>query len=1128
MPEFPCISCNKNVNKNHKAVQCDICDGWIHLKCNYFNNNDYKYLQNSNEPFFCIKCIEANIPFSKLSNKEFCISIVNGVDIFNEELNIDFLLPSQNKTINQLNAFMQEKFQMMSSDTDHEYDETPPINCNYFDIDEFQKAKFDSSKSFSIFHLNIHSIQKHIEELKTLLQLMNHKFDILAISESKIQKGRKPILDITIEGYQTPLGIPTESTKGGVLLYVSNELNFKPRNDLNIYQSKGLESLFIEVINKNKVNDIIGVIYRHPSMCPDDFNENHLRQLMHKLSQENAKNIYIAGDFNFNLINSINNQETSDFFDLLMSNFLLPTILLPTKINNGPDTLIDNIFSNRYSPDIISGNLTISISDHLPSFCIFPKHNQNHLPKKHNIYKRDRTNFKDNADFMLFREDFLKIDWLDKLEIEKQDVNHSFNAFYEQIEKLMDKYLPLKKISKKDFKRKYKPWITHGILASMKRRDKLFGKYIRTKSPDYKSSLYIEYKTLRNKIIFLIKESKHNFYTHFFNKNKSNIRNLWKGINQIVNLKSKSYDNPTCVLDENGDSLTDPTDISNNFNTYFSSVAETILDERKYAGDGNFRKYMPKPLPNSIAVDPVDGNEISLIISKFKTNKATGPTSVPTDILHYLKYDIARPLCWIINISLSSGIHPDKLKIAKVIPIYKKGSKLQACNYRPISLLSNLNKIFEKIVFSRVYSFLDKYGSLYSLQFGFRQNHSTEHALINIIDKIQETLDTNLNSPNKTYACGVFVDFQKAFDTVNHKILLEKLEHYGIRGPLKEWLRSYLTNRKQFVSILGFNSNISTINHGVPQGSVLGPLLFLIYINDLHLSIKSSTVYHFADDTSLLQIDKSYKKIQQNLNHDLKGLCKWLLANKISLNTSKTEIIFFKKSSETLPENIKIKINGQKLYRTTELKYLGVYLDETLEGSAHCRELLPKLRQAIGILAKTKDYLTKDQRLSLYHATFSSSLLYGCQVWATRNDSFLNKLQSLQNTAIRIISNTPKYDHISPIYQDLRVLKFKDNITLKNCLLIHDQLNDKLPKSFNAFYKECENIYTINTRGASRGQLFVPSFDSTKYGRKSLKVHSILSWNYLSNLYPNSKFKDMSKNQLKKLLKNHFLDMYVA
>jgi len=306
------------------------------------------------------------------------------------------------------------------------------------------------------------------------------------------------IIGVDIGGTKTSIGIV--DIKSGKILKKISIPSKKNANDKK----------------QNRSNDIIGVIYRHPSMNPDDFNENYLRELMHKLAQEKSKNIYITGDFNFNLLNSSNNEETSEFFDLMMSSFLLPTILLPTKINKGPDTLIDNIFSNQYNPDIISGNLTLPISDHLPSFCIFPKPNQNHLPKKHNMYKRDRKNFKDKEDFMLFREDFLEINWFEKLEIEKNDVNYSFNSFYDEIEGLMDKYLPLKKVSKKDYKRNFKPWITHGILTSMKRRDKLFGKYIKAKSPEGKLSLHREYKSLRNKIIFLISESKQTFYSNYF------------------------------------------------------------------------------------------------------------------------------------------------------------------------------------------------------------------------------------------------------------------------------------------------------------------------------------------------------------------------------------------------------------------------------------------------------------------------------------------------------------------------------------------------------------------------------------------------------------------------------------
>ena len=249
-----------------------------------------------------------------------------------------------------------------------------------------------------------------------------------------------------------------------------------------------------------------------------------------------------------------------------------------------------------------------------------------------------------------------------------------------------------------------------------------------------------------------------------------------------------------------------------------------------------------------------------------------------------------------------------------------------------------------------------------------------------------------------------FVDFQKAFDTVNHNILLHKLHHYGIRDSSLRWFESYLTNRKQYVSVLGFKSNLSSIKHGVPQGSVLGPLLFLIYINDLHHSIKNSTVYHFADDTSLLQIGNSYKKIEKNINYDLKCLCKWLLANKISLNAAKTELIYFRKHSEEIPK-LKIKINGKKIYPSTHIKYLGIYLDEYLDGSYHCKVLEIRLGRSIALMAKTKYYLNQDERLMFYHATFSSLMLYGCQIWGHATNTKLHKIETLQNSAIRIICN---------------------------------------------------------------------------------------------------------------------------
>ena len=243
------------------------------------------------------------------------------------------------------------------------------------------------------------------------------------------------------------------------------------------------------------------------------------------------------------------------------------------------------------------------------------------------------------------------------------------------------------------------------------------------------------------------------------------------------------------------------------------------------------------------------------------------------------------------------------------------------------------------------------------------------------------------------FACAVFIDFQKAFDTVNHKILLQKLNYFGITGKIKEWLSSYLSNRKHFVSILGFESQPQEIEHGVPQGSVLGPLLFLLYINDLHRAIKFSKTYYFADDTNLLNINSSIFSIKSQLNRDLKSMNLWLLANKISLNATKTELIFFRKPSQKRPL-IKIKVNGVRIAPVKSLKYLGVFLDEFLTGNSHCTLLITKLSRAIGMIAKIRHFLHDNQKqlLSLYHSIFSSHMIYGCQTWGLNDTPLVRKI----------------------------------------------------------------------------------------------------------------------------------------
>ena len=515
----------------------------------------------------------------------------------------------------------------------------------------------------------------------------------------------------------------------------------------------------------------------------------------------------------------------------------------------------------------------------------------------------------------------------------------------------------------------------------------------------------------------------------------------------------------------------------------------------------------------------MDIDEILTIICQIKSNKATGPNSIPTSILHQVRDIISKPLCNLINLSLSSGTHPELLKIANAIPVFKKGSRLSLSNYRPISLLSNINKIFEKVIFERVYKYLEIYNLLYEKQFGFRKKHSTNHALISITEQIREALD------NKKVATGIFVDFQKAFDTVNHNILLSKLDHYGIRGNVNNWFKSYLIGRKQYVSINGFKSKESTINHGVPQGSVLGPLLFLVYINDLHLCIQNSITYHFADDTNFLCIGKSLKKIQKKVNSDLKKLVSWLLANKISLNKTKTELIIFRKPRDPIPIEHKFKLNGLKLTVSRYIKYLGVYLDDTLSGQYHCALLINKLARSNAMLSKARHFVPIDKLISIYFAIFSSHMTYGCQIWGLNKSSLhFKKIERLQKKAVRIMSFSRHDAPSEPIFRKFNILKLKDQITLFNCLFIHDQTHNLLPSNFNDFFLPCSDLYDTDTRRRA-GCLFTPQYSSNTYGRQSVKVSAILAWNNLCETL-DMDLLSLKKTTLKKTIHNHFINSY--
>ena len=549
------------------------------------------------------------------------------------------------------------------------------------------------------------------------------------------------------------------------------------------------------------------------------------------------------------------------------------------------------------------------ISDHLAQFLI-PLSKTTSRPNTKTTYRDWKSWNRDE-----FADEFNKSDWKDLLNLENNNPDYSFEHFFQILTKMIDAHVPVKNLSKKQLKSLSKPWITKGIKKSIKTRDNLLKKLQRENNCDRRSVLYNHYKLFRNRIVDLIRQSKTNYYRQYFNDNLRNSKKIWTGINEIISLKSKK--NVTNISLEVGGHLTSNQKlITESFNEYFTQIAEKIKS-RLPPTNRSFRNYLRAPCRRSFFFSPTTPGEVRKIISSLDDKKATGPYSIPHQLLNAIPLEIATILSDIINISFKTGKFIDALKYVKVVPVYKnKGSPFEAGNYRPISLLSNVDKILEKLVHKRMIKFLEDNKILYDRQFGFRCKHSTVHGLITITEDIKKSIDDG------KLTCGVFIDLQKAFDTVDHKILLKKLEIYGFRGITNDWFSTYLSGRKQYVSVSGVDSNYRDIKHGVPQGSVLGPILFLIYINDLANATIYSRSFNFADDTAILYTDDDPKRLKKRVNIDLKLLLHWLKANKIHLNVAKTEVILFKHKQKEVNYNIRIKLDGKLMRFSKQTRYL--------------------------------------------------------------------------------------------------------------------------------------------------------------------------------------------------------------
>ena len=653
------------------------------------------------------------------------------------------------------------------------------------------------------------------------------------------------------------------------------------------------------------------------------------------------------------------------------------------------------------------------------------------------------------------------------------------------------------------------------MLNQIKNRNKSFAK---SKKNPLDNISRDRYKTLRNEITNNIRNSKREYYNKFLDDNVNNIKKTWNGIKELLHQKKSSQ---ISQINHNNTNLTHPTTIANTFNNFFVNVGPNC-EKKIPKSHKNPISFMGERNLNNFQLNLTTPDEINKIISNLDCNKSSGPSIIPTKLLKMTSHLLCRPISCIINSSFTNGVFPDAIKIANVLPIHKKGSTLDVNNYRPISLLSIFSKIFEKAMYQRLNNFLEINEIIYQNQFGFRKSHSTQHSLIQIIDAINKTIDKG------KFGCGIFIDLSKAFDTVNHKILLDKLEHYGVRNKALSWFKSYLNNRKQSVTIEQSTSDLLQITCGVPQGSVLGPLLFLIYINDLPLISNKFKFFLFADDTNIYYESDDLLNLEKTINKELKKLYQWLCSNRLSLNIDKTNFVLFYSPQKLIKRPITLIINRKAISQANFVKYLGVLIDSNLTWKFHIHELCKKNSKVIGIFYKIRRYVNSQILTNLYYAMIYPFLIYGINVWGSASQHLINPLFILQKKFLRMKTYNDHYNelhqlpHSDPLFSNEKILKLTDIYKLQLAKFVFECHNKIGPCQFHHIFNPVTNVHQYHTRYGSSGNFFVTQAQTTTYGLKNIKNSGTRLWLTLPDSIKNS----TSKNIFVLKLKKHLLLQY--
>ena len=949
---------------------------------------------------------------------------------------------------------------------DEENDDSPYsnllIDCKHLSEEKFIEmyGSKQQSKSLSFLSLNCQGLNSKFSEIKEFnnnLKSKGFSFDILFLQEIH------QIKDSTVfnlHGYSELIFTQRiHRKKGGVGCFISSKLKFSIRKDLSMFEEGIFESQAIEVYSKKSKNIFINV-YRPPSV---EFNGISVRKqietfqtcisnILQKISKEKNSKVYLVGDINLCLLKYESFAPTSKFIDDMFSAGFIELITKPTRISNNNNyttaTLIDHIWTNSVSNKPFDcGIITTQISDHFAIFSIIDFYKETDKQPKF-IVTRDFS--KENIDSF---KSSLRSNLPHEALLGEEDAQVCYNKFEEIFVNLYDFHFP-EKISKFNknihFKEK---WMTRGLMKSRRTKLTLYEKSLKMPTL-HNISFFKKYKNLYNKVT---RARKQTYYSEMLLLHQGNIKKTWDIMREAADLP-KRKSNLTDTLKIDNLLIEGEANLAECFNEHFSTITDKLRDKippssirpESYLSEKECNFNLPTVTPEMV-IDEFKG---------LKIKHSTDNIGISTAFLASFIHEISAILSHIFNLSFRNGVFPTQFKLAKVVPISKGGDETNPNNYRPISLLPIFSKIHERIAASELKLFLLDNEIISCNQFGFQQNNSTFHPMMHLLDTVGDAINAN------EYTLAIFCDLSRAFDMVPIDLLLKKLESNGIRGTSLKWFESYLRDRVQYVKVGNSNSSYQNVKSGVPQGSVLGPILFLIFFNDLPCSTLLKVLL-FADDTTLIASGKNLLELVNFVNHELKKISAWFRANQMVLHPDKTKFTIFHSKPSNIPwDDIKIFIDENENFTqdpglkrplsfvnhmsdVPAIKFLGLYFDPALNFKYHISQIHKKLSKALFILRRAKNVLTPRALKALYYSTFHCHLTYGNQIYSSADPGSLKGLKILQKKAIRCISNATYNAHTAPLFKKLNIMPLETSIKYNKLQMMYDFKTNCLPRSFD-------------------------------------------------------------------------------